>query len=166
MNIRGRRQPLATLQARLEQNGERCRSPWWIPFLRRSVSLPAPVVSMAALLLAALVVATPAQAQRLTGAILLEQCQARLSGATGFASGLCIGTLAGALEAHDTLLPRDERLYCLGDRSVTNDHAVRIVVRWLKDHPEQQARPAATAVVFALRDAFPCEAPAAASAPR
>lgn len=121
-------------------------------------------------LLAALALLAPgaAPAQRITGAILLEHCQSRLAGRSGFESGLCIGTMAGALEAHDTLSARDERLYCMGNKSITNDHAVRIVVQWLKDHPEQLQRSAATAVVFAMRDAFPCavEADAGSGAPR
>lgn len=107
-----------------------------------------------------------AQAQRITGAILLEHCQNRLAGSGGFESGLCIGTMAGALEAHDTLSARDERLYCMGNKSITNDHAVRIVVQWLKEHPDQLQRSAATAVVFAMRDAFPCAADAGSGAAR
>ncbi|MFY9513439.1 MAG: Rap1a/Tai family immunity protein [Rubrivivax sp.] len=112
----------------------------------------------------ALCAALPASAQRITGSILLEHCQSRLAGRSGFESGLCIGTMAGALEAHDTLSERDERLYCMNGKSISNDHAVRIVVRYLREHPEQLERSAATAVIFAMRDAYPCAADAATSA--
>ncbi len=105
------------------------------------------------------------RAQGVTGAVLLEACQARLTGRPGFDSGLCLGTLAGALQAHDQLLPREEALYCLGRRTMDNDQVVRLVVKWLKAHPERHERPGGGAVIFALREEFPCSAAEAASTP-
>jgi hypothetical protein len=104
-------------------------------------------------------------AQGVTGAVLLEACQARLTGRPGFDSGLCLGTIAGALQAHEQLLPKEEALYCLGRRSMDNDQIVRLVVKWLKAHPERHERPGGGAVLFALREEFPCSAAEAASAP-
>jgi hypothetical protein len=95
-------------------------------------------------------------AQRIDGQILLQVCQGRLDGRSAMDSGLCLGTIAGALDAHDGLLATDEALYCLRERKLSNDQVVRLVVRWLREHPEHQARSAATAVVFALRDSYPC----------
>ncbi len=117
---------------------------------------------LAAALLAGAAPAT--RAQGVTGAVLLEACQTRLSGRQGFDSGLCLGTIAGALHAHEQLLPKDEALYCLGQRAPSNDQVVRLLVRWLKAHPERADRPAGGAVIFALREEYPCAAEPAASA--
>jgi hypothetical protein len=50
-------------------------------------------------------------------------------------------------------------MYCLGEKRVTNDDVVRTVVNWLKNNPTQLKRSAGTAVVFAMREAYPCAAP-------
>ena len=100
-------------------------------------------------------------AQRMTGSALLEACESRLDERPGFNNGLCLGAIVGALDAHDRLLSKEDALYCLGDRKITNDQVVRIVVKWLKANPDQLNRSGAAAVIFALRSEFQCVAPEA-----
>jgi hypothetical protein len=97
-----------------------------------------------------------AYAQRANGKLLGEACNRRLEQASGFSGGVCIGLIAGALDAHDSLFSKEERLYCLDGHSVTNDDVVHLVVDWLEKNPDQATRPAGSAVIFAMRAAFPC----------
>lgn len=119
--------------------------------MRRAAALAAVLLAAAAL-----GCALPARAQRITGEILLDACSARLDRRSNVEGALCLGAIAGALDAHDGLLPKDETMYCLNGQRVTNDHVVRVVVDWLRRNPAQQARPAGMAVIFAMRDAYPC----------
>jgi hypothetical protein len=41
---------------------------------------------------------------------------------------------------------------------VSNDQVVRIVVKWLQDHPQELHKGAESLVVCALHDSFPCRA--------
>jgi hypothetical protein len=77
----------------------------------------------------------------------------------------CIGLVRGVLDTVDVWQFADKALKnkvspgrpCLPEESLKNIQAVRIVVKWLNEHPEQLHNGASLLVLVALRDAFPCK---------
>ena len=72
--------------------------------------------------------------------------------------GFCFGLMEGITfsnELYKLRAPGKEFL-CLPKGGVTNGQAARVVLRYLRDHPEQLHEKASFLAVLALRDAFPC----------
>ena len=72
--------------------------------------------------------------------------------------GFCFGLMEGITfsnELYKLRAPGKEFL-CLPKGGVTNGQAARVVLRYLRDHPEQLHENAFFLAVMALRDAFPC----------
>jgi hypothetical protein len=65
---------------------------------------------------------------------------------------LCITYVAGV---HDALFVLKVAPYCTPD-SITPNRLRRAVTKWLQTHPEQLHQPAASLVINALTDAYPC----------
>jgi hypothetical protein len=112
------------------------------------------------LLLGVLVVlsSTAAHAQRVsteTGNTLLEECESK----TMFDQGRCLGYILGAsdLKTMDDLPNQRQHLFCTAP-AVINGQIVEVVVKYLKDHPENRHCQASTLVMAALIEAFPCSA--------
>jgi len=77
-----------------------------------------------------------------------------------FGDGMfCIGYIAGFTAAHNltSLKMGNKPVFCLPrDRTIRNSQAIRIVVKYLKDHPESFTTPQGISVALALQEAFPC----------
>lgn len=71
----------------------------------------------------------------------------------------CIGYISGLIDGHQitsNILKPEKKFLCLPKDGISNDQAVRIVVKWLNEHPEELHQTARVAVLVALRNAFPC----------
>lgn len=71
----------------------------------------------------------------------------------------CIGYVSGFLDAQTLLAsaPAQGRQLCLPKDGISNDQAVRLVLKWLDDRPETLHESARTAVFGALMTAFACK---------
>jgi Rap1a immunity proteins len=109
-----------------------------------------------------------------TGNDVLDKCQTALrfadnNGAPAgehFDSGWCFGWVGGALEL--TKLHNEERMiltekkptllqFCLPDSGIPVIQAVRVVVKYLKEHPAQLHEDGIGLTAAALKDSFPCK---------
>lgn len=72
--------------------------------------------------------------------------------------GLCASYLSGAIDMHvlmaDTGLIR--HLFCLPRSGISNDQALRVFVKWAREHPHELHKSARVSIVIALSEAFPC----------
>ena len=99
-----------------------------------------------------------------TGVELLAQCELTLGVGTGstndqpidrgFAIGYCIGLVSGVSATAN--YAGDIPLVCEPDGQITTGQEVRIVVKFLQDHPEQLHGLDSSLVFAALQTAFPC----------
>lgn len=110
----------------------------------------------------ALVSCFPAQAQRQTGNELLQECQmigrsaeAALTTGEMFQGGVCAGYIAASMDYTRTLFLMGARLACL-PQGTTIGQAVRVVVKYLEEHPERLHEGKPVLVSSALGAAFPC----------
>lgn len=108
-----------------------------------------------------------------TGNDLLASCQAavRVADNNGgpaagqFDAGWCIGWVSGALaltQLHNewtTFTQQKSTLvqFCVLDAGVSAIQAVRILVKYLKEHPEQLHEDGMGLTVAALKGSFPCK---------
>lgn len=94
---------------------------------------------------------------------LLTQCQHFINAVEDkkfdeFKAGVCVGTIKG-VDTTVWFLSDDLRKtaqFCT-PRDVTNGQLVRIVVKWLKDHPKALHENRTGLIWLALKDAFPCK---------
>ncbi|MFZ0774044.1 MAG: Rap1a/Tai family immunity protein [Candidatus Sulfotelmatobacter sp.] len=116
--------------------------------------------------------AAPASAES-TGNDILEKCQIAVrlfdngGGPSGehFDGGWCFGWVAGALqltklhnEWASTVKDKPGLLqFCLPDPGIPAIQAARVVVKYLKEHPEQLHQDGMGLTVAALRESFPCK---------
>jgi len=83
-----------------------------------------------------------------------------------YANGMhCLGYVTGVSDDHfncqvnepsSTAALDPKRHFCLPD-GVTQNQTVRVIVRWLEDHPARLHERAIELVVTALKDSFPCK---------
>src|SRR6266496_1313567 len=90
-----------------------------------------------------------------TGSALLSWCEKYEAGAENEHSGLCVGYVMGVLEMVKRMPPNAREFPCLPENA-TNDQAVRVVLKYLRDHPEQLHKARLTLTLDSLRAAFPC----------
>lgn len=71
----------------------------------------------------------------------------------------CAAYISGMVDATRILgdVNPDGRLICYPQEGISNDQAMRIVVKWLEDHPQSLHESARMSTMIALADAFPCE---------
>lgn len=77
-----------------------------------------------------------------------------------YSAGHCLGLVSGVMDTLtivNSSLPRHEQV-CYPPQGIQYGQAVRIVVKYLNDHPTELHRDAASLTVAALRVAYPCEA--------
>ena len=98
----------------------------------------------------------------MTGDELLNQCS---SGALTLDRASCEGYIIGVEEGVDTLtmsqriLHQDNNIYpqlFCGSRWTSRDSLVRVVVPYLRHHPESRHFGAASEVTLSLEQAYPC----------
>jgi len=110
---------------------------------------------LAATIAASWAVPTPAQniPMRASGRMLSSICDASRDS--------CLAYVVGAVDAYvATQWVSGARLpFCI-PAGVTNEQLTQASVRYLRFHPERIDANAATLVVLALRDTYPCQAPA------
>lgn len=88
-----------------------------------------------------------------TGNQLLQHCD-KLEDNLSF--GMCFGYVLGATDAQlGVMVGLKSCLYRIPDQ-VTNQQAVDIVIKYLKEHPEKRQIVGATLVLKAMSEAFPC----------
>jgi len=93
-----------------------------------------------------------------TGSVLLEQCDAHIN-ETNIADGnVCVGYIAGIADVHITFVDWGdmEKNMCI-PFAVGSTQLVRIVTKYLQEHPENLHLAASSLVLTALGTAFPCE---------
>jgi hypothetical protein len=97
---------------------------------------------------------------------LLSQCQTSLrviesnpNAAPDFDFGNCFGTVAGVMNTMTQLyyyLPNEAKA-CFPDSGISYLQAVRIVTRYMADHPASLHKSDALLSIEAFRAAFPCK---------
>ncbi len=114
-----------------------------------------------------LILSAPAKAID-TGAELFHACSAAVKQADGFqlsvedtvSSIYCLGYVSGftdsvRLTSH-FYKPQDPKI-CLPEKGASNNQLIRVVTKWLKDHPENLHESARMEVMFAFQNTFPCK---------
>jgi hypothetical protein len=109
-----------------------------------------------------------------TGDELRENCRYALSDSDAEKAtpqgGLCIGFIDGFRQFEVILAAAlqsapNARVMCIPD-GVSNRQAIKVVVRYLDQHPESLHKYAGALVFEALSEAFPCLPPPAAPSPK
>lgn len=77
-----------------------------------------------------------------------------MSYSEGLDAGYCVGLVSGIAE---TIISSDSPTACFPKSSVTREQTVRIVVKYLNNHPEQLHLSASSLVMVSFEEAFPCK---------
>jgi len=136
----------------------------WTPGLSRRVF----VVSRAAIsaIVALLFAGTTAHASTKTGAELLRECSATLKASDGgkltmsetLEATLCLGYVSGFLDAIPVAITttRARPNICPPEQGITNDQAVRLVVKYLRANPDKLHESGRMSLYIVLAKTFPC----------
>ena len=116
----------------------------------------------ASLLLVFLTAPVGDAADSVTSSVLLRSCEAAL-GDDEDAKGLgmfCLGYVGGLADTYAVVqgvVPEEHRkeLMCIPS-TVDAEEMVRVIVKYLKDHPKLEAEPARVTAAVALSKAYPC----------
>ncbi|PWE44806.1 Rap1a/Tai family immunity protein [Pseudomonas prosekii] len=119
---------------------------------------------MAVSIALALVVASTAAGA--DGNLLLAQCHASLQmlettpkSAPDFNAGSCFGTVGGVMDTMTTLyydLPKAAKA-CFPESGIQDGQAVRIVTRYMSEHPASLHKSGAMLSIEAFKAAYPCK---------
>ena len=74
-------------------------------------------------------------------------------------AGSCLGMMQGMKDmnkSYEVLLSK-KALFCTPESGVSNDQAARIVVKYLKEHPEKLHEKESLLAIEAFMEAFPCK---------
>ena len=98
----------------------------------------------------------PTDAQRVsmtTGNTLLDACESKPE----FQQAFCMGYIAGVSDSAnlDSAAHKDRRRVCT-PADVTNGQTMDVVIKHLKEHPENRQSNATILIVTSLANAFPC----------
>jgi|CZKR01.1.fsa_nt_gi hypothetical protein len=93
---------------------------------------------------------------------LLEKCD---SASSSVDRTECLGYVAGVMDAAVTMLnslraassTKVPAMYCLPTGGIQLGQASRVILKWLKDHPEKQHLRGDLLIMMAMSDAFPCK---------
>jgi hypothetical protein len=104
-----------------------------------------------------LLIGVPSNAQRVstrTGNDLLEFCESKKE----FEQAFCLGYITGVtdMEGMNTAAFPDRQRSCIST-IVTNGQLIDVVLKYLKDHPEERHMLAAVLIVKSMAQAFPCK---------
>lgn len=99
------------------------------------------------------------------GNLLLAQCQASLQllettskAAPDYNAGSCFGTVGAVMDTMTALyydLPKEAKA-CFPENGIQYGQAVRIVTRYMSEHPASLHKSASVLSIEAFRAAFPC----------
>jgi hypothetical protein len=97
----------------------------------------------------------------MNGNRLLETCESANSEDKGY----CAGYVAAAMDANNTFLnsmAAEKKtplppIYCVPEDGIEIGQAVRITVKWMREHPEKLHIEGDILVWQSLRDSFPCK---------
>jgi|HubBroStandDraft_1064217.scaffolds.fasta_scaffold168636_2 hypothetical protein len=106
-------------------------------------------------------------AQSLTGNELQSKCKHAVQEtpsdlSSSWSAGLCAGYISGVVdsqamwEAFEHVEKNYEQFHYCMPAAATNEQALKIVVKYLDDHPERLHEPANILILEALHKAFPC----------
>ena len=97
---------------------------------------------------------------------LLAQCNVvlqlldggRMQPEDALGAGQCLGFMQATKDLNRLYQIRDQRnaLFCVPKDGINNGQATRIVVKYLRDHPEDLHKPNIILATAAFRDAYPC----------
>jgi hypothetical protein len=106
------------------------------------------------------------QAQGQDGSFYLQACSAAvkqsdggtLSPEEGSPAIFCIGYVSGFLDAHSlsTTQSGAKKSICMPERGITNDQAIRIFVKYLRENPKFLHESGRMSLFVSLATAFPC----------
>jgi hypothetical protein len=100
------------------------------------------------------------------GSELLEQCQEletvmdTRQMQNPYNAGMCLGTVKGvrgAMVIQDGVLKNKARLACFPPQGISEGQAARVVLKYLRDHPESLHEDEVVLTMLAFRAAFPCK---------
>lgn len=86
-----------------------------------------------------------------------QQIAAARSLANWFHAGLCMGMMQGITKMNSVYQHMEVSLICLPGGSIKNEQAARVVIRYLREHPEKLHISGTELAIIALKDAFPCK---------
>lgn len=98
----------------------------------------------------------------MNGNRLLEQCEAGTQQEKLFCSGYVAGVMDGQITLFNSLNAATKAQgnstgYCLPKGGIEVGQGVRVMIKWLKDHPEKLHVAGDILIGMALEDAFPCK---------
>ncbi len=124
-------------------------------------------VRMALFVFASHLFATTSYAQSQDGSFYLRACGAAVKQSDGGAlspeesatSIFCIGYVSGFLDAHSLATTQSgaDKAICTPQRGISNDQAIRIFVKYLRENPKVLHESGRMSLFVALAKAFPCE---------
>jgi hypothetical protein len=91
-----------------------------------------------------------------TGNSMIDGCKSVLSGSQNGQSGYCLGALTMMGMVSPFI---DEQFAFCSPKNATGLQVVRIVVRYMDDHPAELDRPFSFIALHALQEAWPCNLP-------
>jgi hypothetical protein len=73
-------------------------------------------------------------------------------------AGYCFGMMDGVMQSNDALklLTSNKGCFCLPEGGIQKEEGIRIVVKYLEDHPAELHYGEWAMAYTALRNAFPC----------
>ncbi|MBZ5662382.1 MAG: hypothetical protein LAO08_18425 [Acidobacteriia bacterium] len=78
---------------------------------------------------------------------------------------LCLGYITGFIDGYNIGMETDKSQtgsshpsFCLPPKEpISGNQGLRIVVKWLNEHPERLQQPKQVLITLAFKDAFPCK---------
>jgi hypothetical protein len=102
-----------------------------------------------------------------SGAELLTRCEAaeksmegaKLSGDAMLDGMWCMGYMSGLLDGFSVgdYKVGDTKAVCPPEEGLTRTQALKVVTKWLREHPEAQQKNGRRGAVLALTSAYPCK---------
>ena len=74
-----------------------------------------------------------------------------------FLAGYCLGVMQGITRSNVIYQKLKQSLFCLPNERITNGQAARVVVKYLREHPEELHEDDTILAVIAFMEAFPCK---------
>ncbi|WP_439672890.1 Rap1a/Tai family immunity protein (plasmid) [Cupriavidus necator] len=95
---------------------------------------------------------------RMCGATVKHQDGVEISAQESSEAIWCIGYVNGFLDAVGMTPPKfqGKQAICLPPSGITNDQAIRLLVKWLREHPEGLHQSGRMEALIALSKTFPC----------